>query len=245
MRRWGAGFLDMVYPPVCLICDEPIVSHDSLCAACFGQIRAITAPLCPVLGVPFAADIGPDAVSAEAIAEPPPFERARAAVIYSEPVGHLIARLKYGDRPELAGFCARLMVGAGHLLLAGDPVLVPVPLHRRRQFRRRYNQSGELARQIGRLTGLRVDPQLAVRVKATRQQVGLSARGRARNVVGAFEPHPDALARSGGKRVVLIDDVYTTGATVNAVTRALKRGGIDHIDVLSFARVVSGEQTPI
>ncbi|WDR04703.1 ComF family protein [Devosia rhodophyticola] len=235
----------MLYPPVCLVCDEPVVSHDSLCGDCFGHMRAITAPLCPVLGVPFAADIGSDAISAEAIADPPPFARARAAVIYSDHVGRLISRMKYGDRPELARFCARLMVGAGHGLLAGDPILVPVPLHRRRQFRRRYNQSSELARQIGKLTGLRVEPQLAVRVKPTRQQVGLSAKGRARNVVGAFEPHPEALARSGGRRVVLVDDVYTTGATVNAVTRALQRGGIDQIDVLSFARVVSGEELPI
>lgn len=244
-QRAGGALLDQLYPPVCLACAEPIGTHDTLCGACFAKLRPITAPLCPVLGIPFAMFIGADAVSAEAIAEPPPFARARAAVVYNDVAGQLVSRLKYGDRPELARFCARLMAAAGHELWADQPVLVPVSLHRSRQFQRRYNQSAELARMVGRITGLRVDPQLARRIKPTRQQVGLSATGRARNVVGAFAAHSDGPVRSGGRRVVLIDDVFTTGATVTALTRALQRRGIEHIDVLTFARVVSGEQIPI
>ena len=130
-------------------------------------------------------------LSAEAIAEPPPFERARAAVIYNEGARMLVSRLKYGDRPELARFCARLMAGAGHELWADNPVLVPVPLHGSRQRERRYNQSTELALALSRLTGLDCDPLLARRIKRTRQQVGLTGDGRARNVAGAFAAHPD------------------------------------------------------
>ena len=157
----------------------------------------------------------------------------------------IVSRLKYGDRPELAGFCARLMRPAGLELWADKPVLVPVPLYRWRQFERRYNQSTELARALGRLTGLAVDTGLVARTRPTRQQVGLSADARQRNVSGAFTAHPDALRRLKGRGVVLVDDVITTGSTVKAITRELKRAGVAKIDVISFARVVTGAELPI
>lgn len=242
VRRAGAGVLDQVYPPLCLHCEKAVAEADALCATCFRMLRPITAPYCPVLGIPFEVSLGPDALSAEAIADPPPFRRARSAVLYNEIARRLVARLKYGDRPELARFCARLMAAAGRELWEGDPVIVPVPLHRSRQFARRYNQSGELARALGSLTGLKVDPLLVRRTRKTRQQVGLNADARARNVAGAFSVRPDALARLAGRGVVIVDDVVTTGSTVKAVTRALHRAGIDNVDVISFARVtVSGD----
>ena len=240
LRRLGAALLDQLYPPVCLACDAPVASADALCSTCFRALRSITAPLCPVLGLPFEAWLGPEARSAEAIADPPPFERARSAVVYNDVARALVGKLKYGDRPELARFCARLMARAGHELWGPGAVLVPVPLHRVRLFSRRYNQSTELARILGRLTGLPVDPVLVVRRRNTPHQVGLSGEARRRNVAGAFAPHPDSFRRLGGRRVVLVDDVVTTGATVKAVTRALKSGGAERVDVVSFARVVTG-----
>ncbi len=244
-QHWGSIVLDQLYPPVCLVCGEPTLSHNTLCAQCFVQLRPITEPRCPVLGLPFAASIGVDSLSAAAIAEPPPFQRARAAVIYNDLAALLVSRLKYGDRPELALFCGRLMAAAGHEFWHDRPILVPIPLHRSRHFQRRYNQSAELAKVVSAITGLRIDDGLLTRVKRTRQQVGLSADGRARNMVGAFSGHNEGLTRTGGHRVVLIDDVYTTGSTVKAATRALHRCGVKQIDVLSFARVVFGEQMPI
>ncbi|QQR36935.1 ComF family protein [Devosia oryziradicis] len=244
-RLAGGRLLDLAYPPVCLNCDAPTANADTLCPKCFTALRPITAPLCPVLGLPFSVSLGPDALSAEALADPPPFGRARAAVIYGEVASTIVSRLKYGDRPELARFCARLMAGAGHQLWADAPLLVPVPLHRARQRERRYNQSAELARAIGRLTGLAVDADLVQRIRKTRQQVGLSSDGRQRNVSGAFAVHPDALMRVRSRRVVLVDDVYTTGATVKAVTRSLRKAGIDTVDVVTFARVVIGADLPI
>lgn len=244
LRHAGSALLDQLYPPQCLYCDAPVSGADTLCSGCFKLLRSITAPLCPRLGIPFEVAIGPDALSAGAIADPPPFDRARSAVVYSNVAAKLVARLKYGDRPELARFCARLMAGAGHELWDGDPILVPVPLHRGRQFQRRYNQSTELARALGKITGLPVDPLLLSRTRKTRQQVGLSADARQRNVAGAFTARPEAVSRTKGRRVVLVDDVITTGATVKAVTLALKRAGIDHIDVISFARVVIGGDLP-
>lgn len=242
LRRVGAGLLDQLYPPTCLHCDAPVGTAQALCPACFRQLRPITAPLCPRLGIPFEVSIGPDALSAEAIADPPPFDRARSAVLYNAVARKLVSRMKYGDRPELAGFCARLMVTAGHAFWGAEPLLLPVPLHPWREFTRRYNQSTELARAVGVTTGLTVDPLLVRRRKNTRRQVGLTADARSRNVAGAFVAHPDALARLQGRPVVIVDDVITTGSTVSAVTRALQRAGVERIDVLSFARVtVAGD----
>lgn len=245
LRRLGLAVLDQLYPPACAACGVPLGQGDGLCADCFVQLRAISAPLCPVLGLPFEADPGPGAQSAEAIADPPPFRRARAAVVYGEVAGTLVSRLKYGDRPELARLCGQLMALAGSELWPGAPVLVPVPLHHSRLRFRRYNQSLLLAQAVGRLTGLAVDPHLVRRKRKTRQQVGLSGDGRLRNVQGAFEAHPRALERLAGRPVVVVDDVYTTGATVKAVTRALRKGGAESVDVLTFARVVIGEDLPI
>lgn len=240
-RRFGAVILDQFYPPVCLRCDAAIADADALCAKCFVELRPITAPLCPRLGIPFEISLGSDAVSAEAIADPPPFDRSRSAVIYNEVARKLVSRLKYGDRPELARFCGRLMAAAGHELWESEPVLVPVPLHRYRQFERRYNQSTELARALAKITGLQVDPLLVSRVKRTKQQVGLSADQRQRNVAGAFATRPNALGRLNGRGVVIVDDVITTGSTVKAVTRALTKAGVRRVDVISFARVVVGQ----
>ena len=239
-RAAGRLALDTLYPPLCLNCEAAVAEADALCPSCFQQLRPITPPLCPRLGIPFEVSLGPEALSAEAIADPPPFDRARSAVVYNEVARALVGKLKYGDRPELARFCARLMAQAGHELWGADAVLVPVPLHRRRQFSRRYNQSTELARALSLLVGVPVDPLLVRRMKNTRQQVGLSRDARQRNIAGAFQPSPDISSRLRGRRAIIVDDVVTTGATVKAVTRALRAGGAERIDVISFARVVVG-----
>ena len=241
----GRFVLDQIYPPGCVACGAPLAADNALCAACFAGLVPISAPFCPVLGLPFDSDKGPEARSAEALADPPPFARARAALAYGEVAGLLVSRLKYGDRVELARFCARLMAGAGQEFWPADPVLVPVPLHPSRLRFRRYNQSMLLAHELGRLTGLRVDPHLVRRDRKTRQQVGLSGTGRLRNVQGAFSAHPRLLERLAGRSVVLVDDVYTTGATVKAITRVLLRQGAGQVDVLTFARVVIGGEPPL
>ncbi|MGB3027487.1 ComF family protein [Paradevosia shaoguanensis] len=245
LRRGATMLLDQLYPPTCLACQRPVSQAHTLCPECFAQLRPISAPYCPVLGIPFAVDLGKGALSAEAIADPPPFDRARAALVYNDAARRIVSRLKYGDHPELARFCARLMASAGRDLWDGNPVLVPVPLHFTRRIERRYNQSEELARALGKLLHLDCDPHLARRQRRTRQQVGLSGDQRRRNVSGAFSAHPDLLARLRGRRVVVVDDVLTTGSTVNALTNALRRAGVHQIDVMTFARVVIGLDLPI
>lgn len=240
-RLIGRYALDQLFPPVCLACAKAVSTPNGLCAPCWTELVPITAPLCPVLGIPFAAEIGPDALSAQAIADPPPFRRARSAVAYNDIARALVSRMKYADRPEIAHYCAAMMAGAGAEILAGaDAVLVPVPLHRMRQFQRRYNQSTELARHLARVANLPVDTNLVSRARNTPQQVGLNARQRARNVSGAFRVDPQGLSRLAGRPIILVDDVITTGATIVALTKALNRAGVHHVDVISFARVVFG-----
>lgn len=240
-RSLGGGLLDLLYPPVCAGCGAPIADPGGICASCWGQLRFISAPYCPVLGLPFSHDPGPGALSAEALADPPPFARARSAVLYNARARALVGHLKYRDRPELAMMCARAMAAAGFELLGPDAVLVPVPLHPLRQLRRRYNQSGELARALSQLSGLDVSYKLMRRRRRTKAQVGLDARQRARNVAGAFRIDAQEAARLAGRRIILVDDVITTGATVRALSRVAERAGFDQIDVLSFARVVIGQ----
>lgn len=245
----GRRVLDLLLPPTCLACDAIVGQEATLCPACWDGMPFLAPPWCERLGLPFAYDLGPGALSPQAIARPPAFDRLRAVAAYEGPARVLVSRLKYYDRPSMAGAMGQWMARAGSELLApredeaGPPVIVPVPLHRLRLWGRRYNQSGLLAREMGRAVGLEVAPQALVRRKRTRQQVGLDAAARARNVSGAFTLTPEGLMAISGRRVVLVDDVYTTGATVGAATRALLREGAAAVDVMVFAH--AGADTPL
>jgi ComF family protein len=193
------------------------------------------------MGAPFSIDPGGELVSAEAIADPPPFRRLRFPVLYNDEARRLVAGLKYGDRLELAPWLARWMAASGSELTRDCSVVVPVPLHRSRLAARRFNQSAELARNLARAGGLEYAPAALERVRKTRQQVGLGRDARSRNVQGAFTVPADKRTLVEGRQVLLIDDVYTSGATVKSAVRALKRAGASDVDVLCFARVETGE----
>ncbi|MDR3493439.1 MAG: ComF family protein [Ancalomicrobiaceae bacterium] len=240
VRRLGHGLwrraIDWVLPPVCAACGGPVADPEALCGTCWGALQFIERPYCERLGIPFGYDLGPGALSAEAIASPPPFNRARAAVIYGGPARDLVHALKYHDRPELAAMLGRMMARAGREILGDADLLIPIPLHRWRLFTRKFNQSALLAQAVGRESGVKVDLDCLDRIKATRPQVGLSGRDRLENVRGAFGVASANRIRVAGRRIVLIDDAYTTGATIGAATRALQRAGVGNVDVLTFAR---------
>jgi len=235
--------LDLALPPVCLACRRPVADDHALCIDCWSRLRLIDRPYCERLGTPFPFDPGPGALSPAALAHPPPYGRARAAAVYGDVAGSLVHGLKYRDRTEIAALLGRLAAAAGRDILGEADVLVPVPLHRRRLWARRFNQSAAIAFVVGRRSGVRVDPFCLERVKPTRRQVGLDKGARADNVRGAFRVSPGGRAAVAGRRVVLVDDVLTSGATVAAATRALLKGGAAAVDVLVFARVVFGEES--
>ena len=249
--RIGAGLraalrvgLDVALPPLCPACREP-VRDTALCPACWSKLTFIAPPYCERLGTPFAYDSGPGMLSMEAIADPPAYGRARAAVRFDEVARALVHALKYGDRLDLAPTMGHWAANAGRELLAEADALVPVPLHWRRLWARRFNQSALLAAAISGHCGVPVAYRALGRVKATAQQVGLSRAERAGNVQGAFRVAADARAEVTGRRLVLIDDVLTSGATIDACARALLRAGARNVDVLVFARVVDAVRAPI
>jgi ComF family protein len=234
----------ILFPPVCAGCRRQVSQPGALCAACWPKLRFLEKPWCAVMGTPFSHDMGEGFLSAEAIANPPPFERSRAAVAYSGVARQMVQGLKYSDRTDLAPWMARWMMRAGSELIADAEVVIPVPLHWRRFFSRRFNQSAELARTIAGLSKLTFAPMAIRRVKMTRQQVGLSSVEREDNVRAAFTVPPEQDIAVRGRRVLVVDDVYTTGATVSAVAKSLKKSGASAIDVLTFARVLPGAFRP-
>jgi ComF family protein len=232
---------DTLFPPHCFGCRQLVAEQGAVCPTCWSAIRFIERPFCEVLGTPFQNDSGEGALSADAIANPPPFRRARAAVGFSGVPRRMVQSLKYHDHPELARWMAVWMARAGRELLQDADIIVPVPLHPRRFLSRRFNQSAELARHLSKHTGKLFDPASLLRVKLTKQQVGLGANERQSNVRGAFKVPDAARINIAGRVVLLVDDVYTTGSTVISATDALKRAGAAYVDILTFARVIPGD----
>jgi ComF family protein len=237
--------LDTALPPLCAACRQPVGgSGGGLCAPCWSKVSFIAPPYCERLGIPFAYDPGPGIISMEAIADPPAYGRARAAVRFDDVARDLVHALKYGDRLDLATTMGQWMARAGREILGDADALVPVPLHWRRLFARRFNQAAVLAEVISQASAVPVSHAVK-RVRATQQQVGLSRAERAANVQGAFRVPPGGGAAVHGRRLVLVDDVLTSGATLDTCTRALLRAGARSVDVLVFARVVAAVRTPI
>ena len=236
--------LDIALPTLCVACREP-VDGEGVCASCWAKLSFIAPPYCPRLGIPFVYDPGPDLLSMEAIANPPAYARARAAVRYDDVARTLVHALKYQDRTDLAPAMGRWMARAGRELLSQADALMPVPLHWRRLWARRFNRAAALAGTISDIAGVPVLHGGIRRVRATPQQVGLSKSERADNVQGAFRVPPEQKALIAGNRLVLIDDVLTSGATVDTCARALLRAGAAHVDVLVFARVVAALRSTI
>ena len=239
LRTAWRATLSLVYPPACVACGAGTDREQALCAACWNEITFIERPYCERLGTPFAVDIGGPLYSPAAIVDPPVFQRARAVAAYDGAARLLVHRMKYNDRLDLAETLGVMMSRAGAELLAEADLVVPVPLHRWRLWRRRFNQAMALARIVSRESGVPCDPVLLRRVKRTRSQVGLTRTQRRDNLQGAFRVADADRIRLADRRVVLIDDVLTTGSTANAAARALMRGGAKTVDVLSFARVVT------
>jgi ComF family protein len=245
-RRVGRIGLDVLLPPTCLTCDAAVDAPGELCADCFARTAFITEPCCAACGVPFhrPGEGGDDRICPACRLAPPNWGRARAALRYDAQARRLILPLKYHDRVEIADALAPMMARAGAALLREAEVLVPVPLHRRRLLSRRYNQAGLLALAVGRLAGREVVLDAMRRVRATTSLGDLSAAERARTVAGAFAVRASRAGRIAGRRVLLIDDVLTSGATCRACVQMLRDAGAVAVDVLVAARVPDPSSAP-
>jgi ComF family protein len=236
LRSALRGALDLILPPQAYD-GGPRPLSQGLSAEAWSRIQFLEDPVCDGCGAPFDYALGEGARCAACMARPRAFDRARAACVYDEASRDLVLKLKHADRPELAGLFAHWLSRAAAELVADAELVAPVPLHPIRLFTRRYNQSAEIARVLARRTGRRYAPEVLVRRRATPTQGGKSGRGRRLNVRGAFEVTPRQAVRLAGKRVLLIDDVLTTGATAEACARALKKAGAGAVDVAVVARV--------
>ena len=236
---WKSTVLDLLFPPLCIACREQGASS-GFCAACWNAIQFLDGPLCTCCGIPFdvaLADGFADTLCAVCLTRPPAFDKARAILRYDESSRAPILALKHADRLDLVPGFAAWLERAGRGLIETSDLIVPVPLHGLRLWRRRYNQAAELARALARRTGLALDTGALVRSRATPSQgVMPSARARRRNVLGAFRVPQKA--RVAGRSVLVVDDVLTTGATADAAARALRRAGAKKVQVLALARVV-------
>lgn len=234
--------LDALFPPACLLCDAPVAEAGGTCAGCFARLSFVSAPHCLCCGVPFAHNHLGDAAEGgrlcpACLSRPPAFTRARAALRYDEGAKALILPFKHRDRTELAAPLARLMARAGRDLMAEADALLPVPLHRWRLFRRRHNQAALLARALGRIAGKPVLVEVLRRPRATAPLDDAGAEERRRRLHGAFAVPPGRATRIAGRRLLLVDDVLTSGATADACARALLDAGARSVAVLAAARV--------
>jgi len=242
VRALATRAIDLIFPPHAL--DQAARPQSSgLSADAWSRVRFIAEPLCDGCGAPFEYAMADRC--AACLARPRAFARARAACLYDNHSRDLILQFKHADRVDLAPLFASWLGRAAADLIAEADAVTPVPLHPGRLFRRRYNQSAEIARPLARRYGLAYLPEALKRRKATESQAGKSASGRRRNVAGAFEVPERQKARIESKRILLIDDVLTTGATAEACAKALLKAGAAAVDLATVARVRDAADQPI
>ena len=231
--------VDSMLPPRCLHCQAMVEGDAALCPDCWPLFDFLAPPLCESCGFPFEYDPGThDTVCGACLAHPPHFDRARSVLVYGENSRTLILDFKHGDRTWPAPSFGRWLARAGGGMIGEVDLAVPVPLHRSRLYARRYNQASLLALALGREAGLPVEPELLTRRRPTPSQGRMSPAARRRNVRGAFRLRRGFEEMVRGSRILLVDDVFTTGATAGECARCLKRAGAAAVDVLTLARVV-------
>lgn len=243
LRAVGSRVLDVVFPPKSLLTGAPSHSR-AIESELWGAVTFLDEPCCSACGFPFDYDQGIDALCGRCAARTPKYDAARAAFVYDDLTRKLVLDFKHGGQTAGLPVFTAHMLRAGRNLISQADYVIPVPLHRSRLLRRRYNQSALLARQICKASGAQFDPDILQRVKATQTQGGKTASGRRRNVMAAFAVREQAIARIAGKTLLLIDDVYTTGATLESCAACLKRAGAARVDALTLARVVKPADVP-
>lgn len=228
--------VNVLVPARCGMCGEEVEENGTLCAKCYGHLKFIRKPCCKLCGRPFDFDIVGESLCGSCLKQKPVYEKAHAVLIYNQASKRLILPFKHADRLDLTGVLVKFMIRAWPEMIEKADVIVPVPLHMFRLLRRHYNQAALLAKAVAKQNHKLYCPEVLRRRKKTLSQGHLSPKERHKNVSGAFEVrHSD---RIQGKRILLIDDVYTTGATVNECAKVLLKAGAASVSCLTLAKVV-------
>ena len=245
-RRLLRAALDVVLPPRCVDCRSAVDRQGGLCPQCWKKLSFIEGTVCAVCGYPVEVDPGRDALCGTCAHRRPSFAKARSALRYDDASRELILAFKHGDRTELAPTFGTWMSRCGADLLSRSDVVVPVPLHWRRLFRRRYNQAALLARSVAAARrDVSVLPDALRRLNNDPSQVGRNATARRDNVRSAFGVSPHATRVLRNSRALVVDDVFTTGATVESCARTLLAAGAAEVSVLTLGRVVRSNSDSI
>ena len=231
--------LRLVFPPQCVSCGDLVESEFSLCGPCWRETWFISGLVCDLCGAPLPGEEAEGVVHCDdCLQRPRPWARGRAALVYRDKARRLALALKHGDRTDLGRPAARWMFRAAQPILAPDLLVAPMPLHRWRLLKRRYNQAALLAEAVARRAGLEYCPDLLIRPRATPAQEGMSAEARFANMAGRIAAHPRRAARISGRRVLLVDDVMTSGASFTAAAEACHAAGAKEVFALALARAV-------
>lgn len=234
--------VDVVLPPQSLMTGS--LEAGGIEGDIWADVKFLDEPCCHICGFPFEFDQGALALCGRCSIKPPAYDMARAGFEYNDVSRALVLGFKHGGRTEGLRMFAGQMRRAGRHFLEEADYLIPVPLHMSRRIKRRYNQSTLLARALSKMTSAKIDPDIIMRHRSTPTQGGRSASARRRNVQGAFAIRESGKTRLQGARIVLIDDVMTTGATLESCARTLKRAGASHVSALTLARVVKAAPLP-
>ncbi|MEM9797766.1 MAG: ComF family protein [Pseudomonadota bacterium] len=235
LQRVRQGLKDALYPPTCMMCDARVQEDGGLCPTCWAATPFITGAACQMCGTPLPGDDDGPSRCDDCLTLARPWNEGRAALVYAGGGRRLVLALKHGDRTELVKGAAAWMHRRSHDLLTARTRLVPVPLHRWRLLKRRYNQSALLAAELAQRCGGTFAPADLQRGRSTPSQDHRSVADRFANIAGAISAAPDL--DLSGEQVVLVDDVMTSGATLAACTDALHGAGAERVSVLVLARV--------
>ncbi len=228
--------LNLLFPPQCLNCDVRVPTHGTLCLSCWQKIQFISDPMCDCCGLPFDYDIGNKALCAQCMQKLPPYAHIRSVFRYDENSRKLITRFKYSDHTQFANIYGAWLAKAGENLLADTDIIIPVPLHYFRFVQRHFNQSALLAGFLSKKSGIKAIPDALKRNRHTTPQTGLNRSQREKNVKGAFVINLRYKATIKGKNILLIDDVMTTGSTIEQCTKTLLKAGAMKVNILTLAR---------
>lgn len=236
-RVYGSA-VDVLFPPRCFVCGELVDAQSDVCSTCWSELDFISRPFCARCGDPFEYAMKDAEYCMACLQAPPPFASARAVLRYGPTARRLIAGFKYYDRTQATPMFGRWLARSGADNLPGVDAIIPVPLHPKRLVSRRYNQAALMAKSLGRHAGKPVWVNGMRRTRHTPQQAGLTRAERLQNVRDAFAPNPVCENLLPGKTILLVDDVMTTGATLNACTTALLDAGAKDVHILTLARRV-------